>query len=77
MVAYPKEGEEYPPLIRGGAHVVEPERAAGGQEDMAEETEQSPGGRGPRFPSSKFTVPRVGSRLVHRARLLDRLDRRE
>jgi LuxR family transcriptional regulator, maltose regulon positive regulatory protein len=33
--------------------------------------------RGPRFPSSKFSVPRSGSRLVHRSRLFDELERGE
>jgi LuxR family transcriptional regulator, maltose regulon positive regulatory protein len=31
--------------------------------------------RGPRFPSSKFSVPRAPSRLVHRPRLFGHLDR--
>ncbi len=31
--------------------------------------------RGPRFPSSKFSVPRAPSRLVHRPRLFEHLDR--
>src|SRR5271163_2911092 len=34
-----------------------------------------PGPRSPRFPSSKFSVPKVGPHLVHRSRLLDELDR--
>ena len=33
------------------------------------------GPRSPRFPSSKFSVPRSASHLVHRSRLLDELDR--
>ncbi len=33
------------------------------------------GPRSPRFPSSKFSVPRLSSHLVHRSRLLDELDR--
>ena len=35
------------------------------------------GPRSPRFPSSKFSTPRSGSRLVHRARLFDELARGE
>ncbi len=31
--------------------------------------------RGPRFPSSKFSVPTAGPRLVHRSRLFDELER--
>src|SRR2546430_17394466 len=34
-----------------------------------------PGPRTPRFPSSKFRVPRLMPGLVRRSRLLDRLDR--
>lgn len=33
--------------------------------------------RGPRFPSSKFAVPKAGSHLVHRSRLFEELDRGE
>ncbi len=33
--------------------------------------------RGPRFPSSKFIVPKMASHLVHRTRLMDELDRGE
>ena len=36
-----------------------------------------PGLRIPRFPSSKFSAPRLAPRLVRRPRLLDRLDRGE
>ena len=36
-----------------------------------------PGARIPRFPSSKFSAPRLVPRLVRRPRLLDRLDRGE
>ncbi len=42
---------------------------------MANQTEDGAlGVRSPRFPSSKFAVPRAVSRLVHRSRLHDVLD---
>lgn len=34
-----------------------------------------PAPRSPRFPSSKFRIPKLGPGLVRRSRLLDRLDR--
>src|SRR5690242_14486227 len=37
-------------------------------------TAQDQGRRGPRFASSKFAPPKAGFHLVHRARLMERLD---
>src|SRR6516164_6212557 len=37
-------------------------------------TDQTGARRSPRFASSKFTIPRVASHLVHRARLMKLLD---
>ncbi len=58
-----------------------PETCLDGPQSMTDVLRHEPsvglGARPPRFPSSKFSPPKTTSRLVHRPRLLDRLDQGE
>ena len=70
-----RPGQASVPLADGQARVG---CVTGGRGKVPQATVVAePGPRSPRFPASKFRVPKLVPQLVRRSRLLDQLDRGE